>query len=825
MQIHCISGIGEVGASCLVVESAGRRVLVDAGIRMGSPDPLPDLAQLQEGGGIDAVVVTHAHADHIGALPLAVGPFPAAPVLATPATLAIMSVMLEDAVRIGELRAEQDGDLPAYGRPQVNALLERARPLGFRQPYPLLPPAEGRARGWQLTFFPAGHVLGAAMALLETPEGTVLVSGDVSVAPQHTVSPAGPPRRRVDMLVLESTYGNRLHASRAGEETRLLATIQEVIGRGGHCLIPAFALGRAQEVLLILAAARSKGLLDAPVWVDGLVRAVCGVYATQGAAGSPRLRKAIERQGNPFITTDGAVRALGKPTERQALLAGPPAVIVASSGMLQGGPSAYYAAQLAPDPKHAILITGYQDEEAPGRALLDLAAAPADQPRKLTLGGVEVAIRCQVGRYSLSAHADGDELAALAHTLQPGLTVLVHGDDEARAALSTKLTALSLRHTLPANGAIVQGPRRRSRGGMVVMRADSTEAELLTLTRGSSARRGWTAYELADRHYGMVTTEGVAAVTAVLEASEAFSPDLTRPGAFRLHAGKPSEGPADQELVGRRLRGLFHDVKTHRKSGLYPAEKRADLHFHFPDVAAKEYAEVLAELAKQTGWTFSIRPSVDQGALVAAALRHLPEGLAARGTPSLHLDQRRVEVAVTGTAPDEATAAAQEAFRAETAYELTFAGVPATPTTSPTPSPAGPVVRTGDRLEINAAFGAIRAELAARDIHVCGVGLQGGSRILVTFLTPALGRRYQALLDELAAQLGWPIAFAKHAQQQALIAVVQSIVTGPLAKLPGVHAGTEQVTVRLALGQQASGEEVAAWQAAVLEQTGYSLVV
>ena len=90
MELHCIGGIGEVGASCLVVSAGGQRVLVDAGIRMGSPDPLPDLAQLQDGGGIDAVVVTHAHADHIGALPLAVGPFPAAPVLATPATLALI---------------------------------------------------------------------------------------------------------------------------------------------------------------------------------------------------------------------------------------------------------------------------------------------------------------------------------------------------------------------------------------------------------------------------------------------------------------------------------------------------------------------------------------------------------------------------------------------------------------------------------------------------------------------------------------------------------------------------------------------------------------
>src|SRR5579885_1632586 len=176
VRLHFLGGASEVGASCLVVEAAGRRVVIDAGIRMGGEDPYPDLRRLQDLGGVDAVVVTHAHADHVGALPLVAGAFPLAPFLSTPATGALMAVMLEDAVKIGEARAESGGDLPAYGRPQVEALPARLRPLPFGHPLPLLI-SLGETR-WHLTFLPSGHVLGAAMALLETPEGSVLVSGD-----------------------------------------------------------------------------------------------------------------------------------------------------------------------------------------------------------------------------------------------------------------------------------------------------------------------------------------------------------------------------------------------------------------------------------------------------------------------------------------------------------------------------------------------------------------------------------------------------------------------------------------------------------------------
>ncbi|HEX5417814.1 MAG TPA: MBL fold metallo-hydrolase, partial [Chloroflexota bacterium] len=746
---------------------------------------------------------------------------------------ALMSVMLEDALKIGEARAETDGDLPAYGRPQVEALLARLRPLPFGHPLPLLI-AVGETR-WHLTFFPAGHVLGAAMALLETPEGTVLVSGDVSITPQRTVGPAVLPRAKVDALVLESTYGNRLHSQRAAEEARLVAQVREVLARGGHCLIPAFALGRAQEVLLILAEARRRGELAGPVWVDGLVRAVCGVYQSYGESGHPHLRRLIARQGNPFFTGDGPVRAIQRPEERAKILQGEPAVIVSSSGMLQGGPSAFYATKLAGDERHAILITGYQDEEAPGRRLLDLSQPGAERDRKLTLGGVEVAVRCAISRYHLSAHADGDELAALAERLRPGLSLLVHGDGEAREGLAGRLTQRDLACRLPENGETVEISSGSGRQATpAVTRPDPTESDLVTIAERRGPGRSWTARELAERHYGQATATGVLAVEAVLREGGAFVPDPLRPTVYRLARARgwvESPGPASQEWVRQRLDEAFRAEPTLVKASLYPAERRVALRFSFPDLASVQHASTLARLEAETGWQVEIRPTPEQGALQAAVERQLPPGLRVLAPPSVRLDTRTVTVRVEGTATPDDLVAARAAYRDTTGYELIVerAGVPAADSDVQVAGESGEdaVARPASGvapLEINLALPTVRESLEADGATVYQVGKRGEA-IAVTFLTPAVGRRWQLLLDQLAESLGWPIVVADQPRQDALIETVRQIIGRRIAKGPGIHAAEERIRVRLAADEHPDTDEVVAWRREVLAKSGYALEV
>jgi uncharacterized protein len=277
MKITFLGGADEVGASGILIETAGRRVLIDCGIRPSpkaygglAADQLPDLSQLE--GGLDAILVTHAHTDHTGALELVLERYPDAPVYATAPTFALTRVLHQDSRRIMQSRLDEEGELPLFDDVAAERLMSAFVPVPFKT---RLTVAEGLAA----TFFPAGHIAGAAMIGLESTEGNLLISGDISISPQRTVDGARPPAFRPDAFIVESTYGGRLHANRAVQERKLVETVAQVTAAGGKVLIPAFALGRAQEILLILDEYQRRGELPAvPVWADGMVRAICQAY-------------------------------------------------------------------------------------------------------------------------------------------------------------------------------------------------------------------------------------------------------------------------------------------------------------------------------------------------------------------------------------------------------------------------------------------------------------------------------------------------------------------------------------------------------------------
>ncbi|GLV57414.1 hypothetical protein KDH_42500 [Dictyobacter sp. S3.2.2.5] len=443
MHVLFIGGTNEVGASCLAVQIADQWIVIDAGVRVDrSADPLPDFALLED-KEVRAIFVTHAHADHIGALPLLHQAYPDAPIFASRATGLLMEVMLADAQRIMQRRAVDEMELPLYPSDLVERMLNQVRPLpvGEAVTIPELPEVTVIASS-------AGHIAGAVSFGFVAPDGSLVVSGDISVTEQRTVCGAQPPPiEKPDLLVLEATYGARLHANRQAEEQRLAQAVAEGIERGGHVLIPCFGLGRGQEVLLLLVDAQQKGLIpEFPIYVDGLVRRVCSTYHLLPEALTPRLTRQISKGYYPFAGR--RITYVKDEHDREHILAGEPACIVTSSGMLTGGPSVWYASRLISDPQASILITSYQDEESPGRRLLDVADRRQDH---LDLDGVSTLIQCHVGKYSLSAHADAGELASYAASLQPLYVALVHGDEEARLALRARLPDAEV--LLPDNAA------------------------------------------------------------------------------------------------------------------------------------------------------------------------------------------------------------------------------------------------------------------------------------------------------------------------------------------------------------------------------------
>jgi Cft2 family RNA processing exonuclease/dsRNA-specific ribonuclease len=450
IQLTFSGGADSIGASCTLVEIGETCLLIDCGIRMNAPDrPLPDLSVLS-GKHPDAVLLTHAHTDHTGALPVLCDAFPSVPVFATPPTIDLISILFNDSIRI--MAHEREGEIPLYSKTQVERVLSLVTPVGFRQSRTI--------NGVTVTFLPASHIIGAAMIHIASAAGNILFTGDYSVSPAATVPALDRPVLPVDLIISESTYGSRLHEDRAVAEKRLVQQVNEIVQNGGKVLIPSFAIGRAQEVILILQhAMHTNKLPQVPVYVDGMVRDVCSIYSNYEMYVTAKLAKQIRKTHNPFFTN--SIAAVTTPQMRNRIVSdAAPCVIIASSGMLTGGASAFYAQKLMGDEKNAILLTGYQDEESPGRALLSLASQSGN--RSFNLCGEPVEVKATVATFNLSAHADRLQMASMIESIRPGTVVLVHGDNEARNSLKNSLSIQDCQ--LVDNGSILlrSYPVRRS---------------------------------------------------------------------------------------------------------------------------------------------------------------------------------------------------------------------------------------------------------------------------------------------------------------------------------------------------------------------------
>jgi Cft2 family RNA processing exonuclease len=538
MKLTFLGGADEVGASCTLVEIAGKKILVDAGIRISPKtsrgiqnDQLPDLQPITAAGGPDYILVTHAHTDHTGALPLVMEQYPYTPVLMTRPTAALVRVLQKDALTIMKGRNEQEGELPIFDEISMNRLMEAIQLVEFNQTVKL-------GEGLQVTYHVAGHIAGAAMLVFESSEGTLVMSGDVSMSPQRAVKSVVVPRIKADALVLESTYGGRLHANRRDEEVRLIQTLKRVTERGGKVLIPAFALGRSQEIVQIIHAFKDE--LDVPVYVDGMVRTVCDAYAFFADLLPENTIKMADGEHlffrnnvKPIRNTDHRIEIANDPD---------PCVVVASSGMLTGGASVVYARQFAKDEKNAILLTGYQDEESPGRYLQRIMRErqQGEEPT-MTLGNEKLQVRCEIDTYSLSAHGDENELRMIAQAFEPEEIMLVHGDEAARHSLATSLRQRQYITTTPRVGTervMTFKARPWAIGAGVKQGSHTGEIDLQQLWESVKAQAGsfFSARELAQAWWGDGNQEKVMRERLNQQDNVYFSADWRNKNTFQVRS-------------------------------------------------------------------------------------------------------------------------------------------------------------------------------------------------------------------------------------------------------------------------------------------------
>jgi len=444
MYITMFGAAGEVTGSCYLVASAGARVLIDCGLFQGSldDDRRNQLPRDLDPGDLDAVVLTHAHLDHSGRLPLLVRHGYQRPIYATPATIDVAALLLADAARLQESdvarhnrrrqRAGLQPMVPLFGEDDVAAVMALMRPLPYEQPAAIAP-------GVAVRLVEAGHILGSASVIMTAADGgqkqVAVFSGDLG--------PRGAPILNdpaqiaaADVVVLESTYGDRDHRPLVETVAEFAELVTQAALNRSKIVVPAFAVGRTQDILYHLAALFRAGTVPVmPVYLDSpLAIAATKLYLKYPGLADAEART-ISRKGKLWSGLESLHLCVTADESRALNGAEGPCIIIAGSGMCTGGRILHHLKHNLWRPETIVLIVGYQAAGTLGRLLVEGA-------RHVRIFDEAVAVRAQIHTLGgFSAHAGQSELlgwlGAMAPT-QPQV-VLTHGEERARNALAHQI--------------------------------------------------------------------------------------------------------------------------------------------------------------------------------------------------------------------------------------------------------------------------------------------------------------------------------------------------------------------------------------------------
>nr|CAJ83498.1 cleavage and polyadenylation specific factor 3 [Xenopus tropicalis] len=410
----------EVGRSCIILEFKGRKIMLDCGIHPGleGMDALPYI-DLIDPAEIDLLLISHFHLDHCGALPwfLQKTSFKGRTFM-THATKAIYRWLLSDYVKVSNISADD----MLYTETDLEESMDKIETINFHE--------VKEVAGIKFWCYHAGHVLGAAMFMIEIAGVKLLYTGDFSRQEDRHLMAAEIPNVKPDILIIESTYGTHIHEKREEREARFCNTVHDIVNRGGRALIPVFALGRAQELLLILDEywQNHPELHDIPIYyASSLAKKCMAVYQTYVNAMNDKIRKQININ-NPFV-----FKHISNLKSMDHFDDIGPSVVMASPGMMQSGLSRELFESWCTDKRNGVIIAGYCVEGT-------LAKHIMSEPEEIaTMSGQKLPLKMSVDYISFSAHTDYQQTSEFVRALKPPHVILVHGEQNEMARLKAAL--------------------------------------------------------------------------------------------------------------------------------------------------------------------------------------------------------------------------------------------------------------------------------------------------------------------------------------------------------------------------------------------------
>ena len=441
VSLLTLGGFGQVGRSCMLLTTPDSKVLIDCGVNPGARDPSEAYPRLDWANisldELDAVVIGHAHLDHTGFLPVLTKYGYKGPIYCTEPTLPMMNLIQLDAIKV----AGAQGRTPMYAERDVHQIMRQTIGLSYGTVTDISPDIK-------LVLANAGHILGSASCHFHIGNGdhNFVYSGDIKYGKSMLLESADTRFPRVETLLVESTYGAKedIQPSREEVESAFIKSVNEILKGGGKVLIPIPAVGRAQELMMVIDKYMKSGeLTESPVFMEGMIQEATAIHEAHPEYLERSLKqKILETDDNPF-DSEYFTNIEHADSRDEPLREDSPCIVIATSGMLEGGPVLEYFRNFAPDKKNKILFVSYQVNGTLGRRVMDGARQVTIMGRD---GKVEVVtINCGTEKLEgFSGHSDYNQLMSYVQRLRPKLRrVLVnHGERRKSQNLSSSINRM-----------------------------------------------------------------------------------------------------------------------------------------------------------------------------------------------------------------------------------------------------------------------------------------------------------------------------------------------------------------------------------------------